>query len=195
MTLGPRDKRALMILGGAAALAAVIFIATSPKSTPTVVAPVDSVERAEKRLEILKRAAATVPGKEVVLAQVSNELTKREMGLIAADTAAQAQAQLLQTIKRVARTEGLEIRQVELGRPQPFADAYGEVMVSVSSDCQIDQLVNLMADLTAQPEIAATSEIRVGLANAKKKTMPVRLTISGIVPRKLVPEKKGLAAF
>jgi type II secretion system (T2SS) protein M len=160
-----------------------------------VVAPVDSVERAEKRLEILKRAAATVPGKEGVLAHVSNELAKRETGLIAADTAAQAQAQLLQTIKRVARTEGLEIRQVELGRPQPFADAYGEVMVSVSSDCQIDQLVNLMADLTAQPEIAATSEIRVGLANAKKKTMPVRLTISGIVPRKLVPEKKGLAAF
>jgi hypothetical protein len=52
--------------------------------------------------------------------------------------------------------------------------------------------VNLLADLGAQPELLATNEIRVGQATGPEKMLPVRLSISGIVPRKLIPEKKGL---
>jgi hypothetical protein len=58
-------------------------------------------------------------------------------------------------------------------------------------ECRIDELVNLLAALSEQPEIIATDEIRFGSANAKSKAMPVRLTVSGIVPRRLVPAKKG----
>ena len=42
-------------------------------------------------------------------------------------------------------------------------------------------------------EIIATDEIRCGAANPKSKSMPVRLTVSGLVPRRLVPEKKGMS--
>ena len=31
--------------------------------------------------------------------------------------------------------------------------------------------------------------------NDKKKNVQVRLSLSGVVPKKLVPEKKGLAGF
>ena len=79
--------------------------------------------------------------------------------------------------------------------PRAYGDAYGQVTVSVTIDCRIDELVNYLAALSAQPEIVATEEIRFGTAHPKQKTMPVRLTVSGIVARSLVPDKllkKGL---
>lgn len=199
MSLSDRDRRALSFLGVAAFLSAIYWFATSwPTSTTTVkaVTPVDSVDRAEKVLTSLRKQAATVPGKEAVLKQVSVELAEREKGLIKGDTAAQAQAQLVQILREVAKNQSppLDVRGVELGPVRSFGDAYGEVSVSVTLDCRVDQLVNYMAFLSAQPEIFATDEVRVTASNPKLKNMPVRLTVSGLVPRKLVPVKKGLTA-
>jgi hypothetical protein len=52
-----------------------------------------------------------------------------------------------------------------------------------------------MADLANRPELLATSDIRVAAANPKEKTVSVRLGLSGVVPRKLVPVKKGPASL
>ncbi len=117
--------------------------------------------------------------------------------MIPGDTAEQAQAQLLQIVKRVAQQQmpPLEVGQVELGRPRPFGSAYGQVSVSITVTCRIEELVNFLAGLSAQPELTATEEIRFGTSHPKQKTMPVRLTISGLVARRLVPVRKGLAEF
>lgn len=192
MTLQDRDKRALLILAGVVGIGGIWWVAASGDAKAPV-SP-DSVPLAEKRLDALRKTAATVPGKQAVLKQVSAELAKKEKGLIQADTAPQAQAQLLQVLRQVAHAQQppLEIRQYELGQPKPFGDSYGEVSVAISLDCQIDQLVNFMADLTAQPELIATSDLHVGSAHAKQKTMPVRLQVSALVPRKLAPKKTGI---
>jgi hypothetical protein len=55
--------------------------------------------------------------------------------------------------------------------------------------------VNFLAALANEPEILATNEIQVSGGNDKKKNVQVRLSLSAVVPRKLVPEKKGLATF
>ena len=198
MTISDRDRRALLILGGAVVLGGIVWIGTSPSSSPgKVVTPVESADQVEKRLDRLRRTAATVPAKEEIYKQVSNELTEREKGMIVADTAAQAQARLLQIVRTVAQnqTPPLEVRQVELSQPKTFGDAYGEVAVSITVDCRTDQLVNFISFLSAQPELLSTEDIRFGLANMKLKSMPVRLTVAGIIPRKLVPEKKGGITF
>lgn len=157
----------------------------------------DTVDHAEKLLTNLRKQAATVPGREAVLKQVSSELADREKNLIKGDTAPQAQAQLLQVLREVARNQAppLEIKQVELGQAKAFGDAYGQVSVSVNIDCRIDQLVNYLTYLSTQPEIITTDEVRFTGSNPKLKTNQVRLTISGLVARKLVPVKKGLASF
>jgi len=201
MTLQSRDRRALMFLAPVLVLAFIYWLATSSSSNSVkIAAPVDSVDKAEKRLAILKNTAATLGGREAVLKLASVELASREKGLIPGDTAEQAQAQLLQVLKRVAREQApqLEIRQVELGQPSGYSDAYGRVTVSVTIDCRIDEIVNYLATLSAQPEITATDEIRFGTSHPKQKNMPVRVTVSGIVARRLIPEKtlkKGLAEF
>ena len=195
MTLQQRDKRALILLGGAVVLIGIYYFATSPSSSSTkIVGPVQSAPQAEQRIAQLRRAAATLPARERALKQVQGELALREKGLIQGGTAAEAQAQLLQVVRRVAKSEQppLELRQAEFGPPKPFGDAYGEVTVSVTTTCLIEQLVSFMADLTAQPELVATEDLRIGAAQPKQKTMPVRLTVSAIVPKRLAPVRKVL---
>ena len=196
MTLQPRDKRALILLGGAVVLIGIYYFATLSlsSSSTTVIAPVPSVPQAARRVVQLRRAAATLPARERALKQVQGELALREKGLIQAATAPEAQAQLLQVVRRVAKSEQppLELRQAEFAPPQRFGDAYGEVTVSVTTTCLIEQLVSFMADLTAQPELVATEDLRIGAAQPKQKTMPVRLTVSAIVPKRLAPVRNLL---
>ena len=126
--------------------------------------------------------------------KVSADLAVREKGIIQADSAAQAQAQLIQIIRRLGAAENpaIDIRSTELNPIRPFGGSYGEASVAVQIECRIDQLVNLLASLETQPELIATSDLRVLSSNAKEKTVAVRMTISGVVPRRLVPEKTQL---
>jgi transposase-like protein len=198
MTITDRDRRALLILVPALVLGGLYYWYSN--STPSSSAagskesPEESVERASQRLANLRKQAATLPGRDAVLKKVSAELAVREKGLLAGDTAEQAQAQLLQVVKRVAQqqTPPLEVGQVELGRPKTFGSDYGQVSVSITVTCRIDELVNFLAALSAQPELAATEEVRFGTSHPKQKTMPIRLTISGLVARRLVPKQRGL---
>lgn len=194
MSLSERDARALKLLGGALALAAVAYFWPEGGAAEPAVAA-NSTQMLEKRLTKARELLLQVPDKQAALKQAQADLAVREKGLLVADTAAQAQAQLFQVLRRVGRAQAppIEVRANEIGQARPFGDDYGEVSVSVSFEAGIEQLVNLLADLGAQPELLATSEIRIGQANGAQKLIPVRLTISGIVPRKLIPEKKGLS--
>jgi hypothetical protein len=203
MTMSGRDRRALVILGGALVLGGFIYWlsnsspSTSSSSASVTAAPSESIDRAQRRLATLRRQAATLSGKEAVLKQVSVELGEREKGLIPGDTAEEAQAQLLQVVRRVAKaqTPPIEMSQVELGRPRTYGTAYGEVSVSITLTCRIDELVNFLAALGAQPELASTEEIRFGASHPKQKTMPIRLTVTGLVARRLIPQQKGLRSL
>jgi Type II secretion system (T2SS), protein M subtype b len=199
VTLQTRDKRALILLGVVAGAMIVYWAAGSSSSSSSSSAakaavPAESIDLARRRLGNVRRQVATLNGKEAVLKQASSELAAREKGLIAGETADEAQAQLLQILRRVAKDQmpPLDIRQVEFGRPQLFGDAYGTVSVSITMDCRIDEMINYLASISALPELVTTDEIRTGQSNPKQKTMPVRLTMLGVVERRLIPQKKGL---
>jgi hypothetical protein len=197
VTLQSRDRRALSMLAVSAILTLGWWISSSDEKAVEVVSSSDSVPMAEKRLAKLRQTAAAVPGREEVLKKVTEELASREKGLIQADTAQQAQAQLMQILTQIGKAQQppINMRSSEIGQVKSLSDDYGEVAVIVSFDCRVEQLVNLLSDLTTQKELIATSEVRIGNANPKEKVMPVRLTVSGVVPRKIIPDKKGVASF
>jgi hypothetical protein len=197
MTATERNRRALIALGILAPIIIGYSIYSGDEVPATVVAAVDNIPAAEKRLARLRELAATVPGKEQILSQVRTELAQREKALIQADTPAQAQAQLLQILRRIARaqTPPVELRSTEAGQAKQFGKDYGEVAVSANFECGIEQLLNMLADITGQNEAIGTSELRIGAANPKQKTMPVRMTVSALVRRGVVPETKGTASF
>jgi chromosome condensin MukBEF ATPase and DNA-binding subunit MukB len=191
LTLGKLDRRALFLL--AAGLAAIVilrfFFSGSPQTQ--VVSASDSVPLAEKRLERLRQIQATVPGKEAVLKEATAELETREKGLLKVNTAAEAQAELLQLISRVAKANGVDYKggANEMRDARPFGEDYAEVSVAVTFACQIEQLVNVLAQLGNEPQAVSTNEIRILGKNDKKKIIEVRLSLSGIAPRSVLPKK------
>jgi len=194
MKLEKRDQRALLLLGAAAVV--MLLLKLSTRSGPEVAeAATDSVEMAEKKLARLRQLAATVPGKEGLLKQANEQLAAREAGVIQAQTAQQAQAQLLQVIRELGKKESFDARGGEFGPVSPLGADYGEVSVAVSFECGIDHFVNFPAALTSEKALLASSEMRISAANPKEKTVTVRLTLSGVIPRHLVPEKKGPSLF
>lgn len=198
MNLTQRDRRALAGLGVVAAAAAVyaIYVFTSGGGAAPAADRLDTIPAAEKRLARVRQQAATVAGKQHVLTQVSAELAQREKGIIQAGTAAQAQALLLDIVRRTARaqTPPVELGSVEFQPPAKLGE-YAEVRVGVPFTCHIEELLNLLADLANRPEAIAVDEMRVSAHDAKQKNISVRMVVSGAVPRRLVPDKKGSARF
>jgi Tfp pilus assembly protein PilO len=196
-TLGTIDRRTLVLLLVMLGLlvAVILRFGLSNDSASVVVAPSDSIPAAEHRLERLRQVAATVPGKEEVLKKALAELETRHAGMLNADTSAQAQAQLIQVIRRVAMANGIDARGAEEMRVRPLANDYGEVSVTVTFSSAIEQLVNFLAALANEPQILATNEINISGGTDKKKNVQVRLGLSAVVAKKLVPAKRGLAAF
>jgi hypothetical protein len=162
---------------------------------PVVVAQVDSIPAAEKRLDTLRKVAATVPAEEQLDKKAAAELSQRETGLLKANTEQEAQVALLDLVQNTAR-----VNQVAISGSQGFSDKvlnddYGEVSAAVGFTCGMEQLVNLLAAIGNQPEILATSQIQINGGSDKNKNVQVRMVVSAAVPRKLLPEKKGVGAF
>lgn len=194
MTVTPRERRMLSGTVVSLLLSGIwYFWSNSGTGSTAVVAPTDSAALAEKRLTRLRDTAALVPQKEAILKTVSAELAKREAGLIQADTKDQAGAALLQILARLCSSQQIPIKQQELLGIAPLGDAYGQATVAVNIECHLEQLINLLADIAAQPQLLTTTDIQVQAANPKEKTVNVRLAVAGVTPRKLVPEKPGSA--
>ena len=193
MNLSQRDRRALLILLSSLIVGAVYEFWPVSAPAPVAVSAGESVAQSEQRLARMRELAATVSAKEGVLKQVQAELAQREQGVLQADTAPQAQAQMIQLVRRLALAEmpPVEIRSTEIGLVTPLGDAYGAANVSFQFDCGIEQLVNLLAALGSQNELVAPSDLRVTSANPKDKMVGVRLTITGVVPAKLLPAHPG----
>lgn len=195
MSFGTLDRKtAILWISGVAVILILRFFVLADRS-PAAVPASESVPMAEKRLQRLRQIAATVPGKEALLKQASVELDTREKGMLKAETSAQAQAQLQELLHKVGAINGIDIRGLEDMRVKPFDNDYGEASVTVRFTCLIEQLVNLLAALANEPELLSTNQIQITGGPDKKKTIQVRLTLSGVVSKKLALEKKSGGAL
>ena len=187
-------KRQLLLFGTLGAMLASVLVryGVVGGAQNSVVVAHDSIPVAKQRLEILRRKAATVPGKEAVLKQVMAELQQREKGIVVADTAEQARAHLVELLHQTAVANGFDSRGAsELPEPKALGKDYGQVSVGQNFTCGIDQLVNFLSAIANEPEILATDTIFVAPVRNKNKDINVRLTFSGVIPKKLIPVKKA----
>jgi len=189
MNLSPRDRRALMLLIPSLLIYAAIQFWPDSTTTP------DSAftpAQAEQRLASLRRIAAGLAEREKVRESVRAELATREKGLIEAETMAQAQARMLQVVRRVLTEQqpSVRFRAGEMGQPKPVGDHYVLTTVTVTLECGIEQVVNLLADLGQQPELIAIQEVQLSAATNPQKNVPLRLTVGALVPRQLLENEK-----
>jgi hypothetical protein len=191
LQVGTLDRKYATYLIVALVLFAIFKFGGSSHNDTAVVAATDSIPLAEKRLDKLRQLAATVPAKGELEKQAKSEVDARESGLLKGDTKEQAQAELLQVLQAVAKANAIETHGVDRYTEAVINGDYGSVGVEITFTCGIEQLINLMAALADQPQILATDDVRINSGNdVKKKLIQVRLGVSGIVPRKLLPQKK-----
>jgi prophage DNA circulation protein len=184
--------RALAFL--AVGLMVILIFRAVESAPPSVVSTAESQDVLQARLARLRQTAATVPARAAVLRSVDNQLQNRETGMLHFDTAAQAQAHLLEVIRRLATSEKIQALGGDLSAPAQFGANYGQVAVTVNFETTIESFVNFLADLSKEPELIAPAEMHIAAGNQKSKTINVRITVAGVVSRKLVPEHKtGLA--
>jgi hypothetical protein len=191
MNLGTLDRKTAIL--GIAAIAVILILRfwVLTDREPGVVGASDSVPMAEKRLQRLRQIAATVPGKEALLKQTAAELESREKGMLKAETGAQAQAQLQELLHAVGSGNGIDIRGVEEANVKPLGSDYGQVTVTVRFTCLIEQLVNLLSALANEPELLSTNDIQITGGPDKNKMIQMRLSLSGVVSKKIAQEKKA----
>jgi hypothetical protein len=195
MKMTDRERRMVMLLIPAVLIIIVLrFTVLSDSAPATPAASADSIALAQQRVTRLRQLKALLPAREAVMKQTSADLAAREHGMIPGDTAAQAQAALLEAARRVGKTNQLDIRSGDFPSPKTIGD-YGLVYTTVTFECHIEQLVNYLSDLGRQPELIVPSDERITAGSQKQKLLSVRMILSGVVPKKLIPEKKGLASF
>jgi hypothetical protein len=191
-TLTERDRRAIILL----VAFGLVFLAVRfwPESDAVAVVESASIPQTERRVQRLRQIDSSLASREEIRKRVAEALAGREKGLIQAETAAQAEAQILQIVRRVLRAQSppVELRGSELRQPRPVGEEYGEVSVQVTLDCGIEQVLNLLSDLGSQPEALGTVALTFDAANPKQKTVPARIVVSALVPKKLLPKKDGL---
>jgi Tfp pilus assembly protein PilO len=202
MNLSERDKRAVKILAIALVPAlAMLFwpsgddgsTASSPAAAAAAIpAGANTPEGLEKHLQRLRKKQAELPVKHALAKDLQSQLVTREKGLIRADTLAQAQAQLTQLIRQTGRAQGIDFRSVSMGQSRLYGGEYGEMVLIASADCKIEQLVNFLAELTKLPDMVATEDLRINSnGNVKEKNLSFQVTITGLTPKKLIPEKRS----
>ncbi len=191
MTLQDRDKRALKILGSM--VVSVLGWVLWPSDE--VVKPVAQVVAntpagLEQQLQRLRNKEAQIPAKAGLMKDLQGQLNVREKGLMIADTLPQAQAMLAYSVRQVARQEGFDLRNVSIAQPAIYGGEYGQIAVQITAECRIEQVVNFLADLTKRPELIATEDLRIVSGNPTNKLLQFGATISGLIPKRLVPEKR-----
>ena len=193
MTISDRDKRAIKILALTVVPGLIFWIWPSSDDaakTTTVQAIANTPAGLEQQLQRLRNKEAQIPAKQGLLKDIQTQLNAREKGLIIADTLPQAQAMLVQSVRQVARQEGFDLRNVSIAQPSIYGGEYGQITIQITTECSVEQVVNFLADLTKRPELIATEEMRINLGNPKNKTLQFAVTVSGLVPQRLVPEKR-----
>ena len=190
MTLRPCSRWVLTVAGVAAGLLSYHFVGTLgwQFSGP------EPLMAAEARARELRRLTDTIPTKRAILEGVSAERAQRQQGVLEAERAALAYAQLWGVLRRVneSRNPPIDFGGVEFGdHVERLSDEFGEIQIRVSFTCRMDQLVAVLADLPRQPELIATRQIQISAADSRQKTINVRLTVSAVVPGRLAMPKAG----
>ena len=128
------STRNLIMLGAFVLGVAGVIIDRSSDTTPQIVSVTDSPTLLESRLAKLRKTASMVPEKSAALQSVDTVLKTREKGIMAFNTAAQAQAHLMEVIRRIAIANKIDARGGDFSPPALLGTDYGQVAVSVTVD-------------------------------------------------------------
>ena len=188
--LTERERKLVFALIPVLLIFAVVYFRPEPATSEArILDKAAAIEVAQARLSQARIISAQLPGKQDVKKTLDGAVANWEKRFIVADTPAQAQAQLNQLFRKIARAQGpaVEIRNIDIGTVQPLT-SYAEIVLSISFDCQVEGLVNLLTDLASQPELLVWRDLRINSTDSKQKRINVSMTLGALASAKLLPK-------
>lgn len=194
--MSERDRRALLLLGGAVAL--FLLLQTDfliPKPGGGASAPSgDEVSALEQQLRLTRERARLKPLHEVELGAARDRLAGLETRLLTSEDAALAQAEMRSLVGDLLAQEGVDLTSSRFGTVKLERNVYAQVPLAVEFTCGSDQLVNLLAAIADSSRLLTTRDIAIRPANADVKSLRVMMTVSGYLPLERTPDLAEEAA-
>jgi Tfp pilus assembly protein PilO len=192
--LSERDRRALLLLGVAAAVFVALQFGVLPRAAQGPESST-SLDLLEKRLARLQQVERQKPRAAAEAEAAGRDLGEVEKGLLKAATPAQASAEMQQLLRDLLRGQGLNMQSSEFGAIRPSGEDYAQVPLAVTFTGGIEQWINFMAALRNAPQVLSTLEIRLTSADQKNKTVSARMVVAGYIPAAMVkaPSAAGVA--
>lgn len=185
--LQPRERRAVLGLGGALVLFALLQFAVFPIMDAAGKGRAD-LPLKEKTLHKYRRLVSLVGTAETDWKALDQRLANAENGLLDSKTAALASAEVQERVKTVFAQQGIELRGVSFlpVRPlPPEGSGYSTVPLSMSFECTVDQLASVMGALQASGKIFALETFAVQAlpspADKPRKVLSVRLVVRAMM--------------
>ena len=186
--MNPRDKRALLLLGVAMAIFAVLQLDVFAPSPGSPGPSGDAIGALEQRLELARERAARKPLTQAELDAARRALDAMEQRLLSSENPALAQAEMRSLVGDLLTAEGVALGASQFGQVTAEQEAYAMVPLSVDFTCSIEQLVNLTATIANAPKLLTTRLIRVRPEKPDVKSIQVRMTVAGYLPLDRAPE-------
>lgn len=193
--MSQRDRRALMLLGGAVALFLVLQLDMfAPGSASGPAATDAALDALEQRLQLAQVQARQRPLTEAELSAAERRLEKAESRLLESADPALAQAEMRSLVGQLLDAEGIPLRASRFSPVKLEQDRYAQVPLVVEFTCGIEQMVNFMAAIANAPRLLATRDIRIRPDKPEVKSIAVVMTVAGFLPMDRAPELAEKAA-
>lgn len=190
--LSPRDRIALMIAAGAAALFLIIQFGVFPLLDRSAPGP-EAVLQKESTLRRDQRLSAQAGGEQARIAVAEDRLKALEAGLLESPSPSLANAEWQRLVGQLADSKSIELGSSEFLRTQDLGSGYALVTGRVQFRCRLDQLVDFLVAVASSPKLLAVTGMGMTVVQGDpEKKLTVELTI-GAATRAVAPAKNAAA--
>jgi type II secretion system (T2SS) protein M len=185
-----RDRRALLMLMGAAALYGILSFAVLPAFDALKTAASGTVDK-EQQLSKYRRALVRKGNYTQLLEQARKNMAADEARFIRGDNPSLASVELQTIVENAAQKAGLALNQRNISAARKKDDFFNEITMTVEIGATPSQISNFLAELRSAPkflvvrtvQLAPTEVLQAPPAKGDfKKMMRANLTISGLLP-------------
>ena len=196
-SLSARDRRALVVLAGAAALSLLLELVMLP-TMDSAGKPGAALPLREKALHKYLPMVAGTSGQKNRVQEMQIGLAEAEKGLLSNRTPALAAAELQELIKQLMTQQGMEMRNAAF-RPARVLKAagatYSAVPLSLSFQCRLDQLTSFLLAAHGSRKVLALDQLSITAVPAHstrpQKMVSVRMVIRGLMFAEPAPTPKS----
>lgn len=187
MRISHKDKVALTVAGFAVALFAIFQFAVFPV-WDLLQESRSNLPIQEQRLQKYREVARTAGLRAAEVSSEAAKLRQAEGGLLNSNTAAFASGELQGLVKQLASNASIDVRSNEFLPLKKLSDDYTEVPIGLQFQCRLDQLVNLLKDISGSPQYLVVPKLMIQSGVSKEKLITVNMQIAGVM--RAEPSKK-----